>query len=55
MAYDEAVYPDPSEFRPERFMNIDARARDMTDPRGIVFGFGRRYVFFLRVIQHCRG
>lgn len=36
---DEEIYPDPEEFRPERFEN-----EKVLDPREVVFGFGRRYV-----------
>jgi cytochrome P450 len=40
MAHDEEVYgPDHDSFRPERFLESDAR-----DPAKFVFGFGRRYV-----------
>jgi len=37
MTRDETIYANPEVFRPERFLD-----KDCTDPRGIVFGFGRR-------------
>ncbi|KAF8510933.1 cytochrome P450 [Hysterangium stoloniferum] len=37
MTRDEAMYTDPEVFKPERFLD-----KDCTDPREIVFGFGRR-------------
>lgn len=44
MTRDEAVFPNPEEFNPERYLEEDldevtAKARD---PRNYVFGFGRR-------------
>ena len=39
---DENDYPDPSEFRPERFMDGNKLNDKILDPRVIVFGFGRR-------------
>ncbi|THH29298.1 hypothetical protein EUX98_g4897 [Antrodiella citrinella] len=38
MSRDEDVYSDPETFLPERFMNTN----DALDPKGFVFGFGRR-------------
>ncbi|KAJ7613351.1 cytochrome P450 [Mycena polygramma] len=40
---DEAIFPDASTFRPERFIDEkDPLALDKMDPRNYVFGFGRR-------------
>ncbi|KDQ64908.1 hypothetical protein JAAARDRAFT_28562 [Jaapia argillacea MUCL 33604] len=36
--HDPEMYPDPTEFKPERFMG----SSPATDPRPFVFGFGRR-------------
>ena len=39
------MYPDPSAFRPERFLSADGTALDLAgtlDPREVAFGFGRR-------------
>lgn len=51
MTRDQAVYgSDADAFRPDRFLEGDLR-----DPRKIVFGFGRRYVFNHHLAQHLRG
>lgn len=40
---DEAVYPDPDSFKPERFLEpVDAEKKKRLDPRSYVFGAGRR-------------
>ncbi|KAF6765802.1 cytochrome P450 [Ephemerocybe angulata] len=40
--HDEIDYPDPSAFKPERFIHPDGRLNKMArDPTSIVFGFGR--------------
>ncbi|OCH90107.1 cytochrome P450 monooxygenase [Obba rivulosa] len=36
------VFPDPSTFRPERFMEPGGQVTDSIDPANMVFGFGRR-------------
>jgi len=43
--HDESVYPDPFEFRPERYLDEDGKLRQLEkteDPATAVFGFGRR-------------
>nr|BAK09408.1 cytochrome P450 [Postia placenta] len=45
MTRDETIYPSPDEFIPERFQSDENGLKGMEpveDPRGIVFGFGRR-------------
>ncbi|EGN94381.1 hypothetical protein SERLA73DRAFT_96479 [Serpula lacrymans var. lacrymans S7.3] len=39
LAHDESVYPNPSEFKPERHLEDN---EPQLDPRKIIFGFGRR-------------
>ncbi len=48
MLHDEKVYPEPSQFRPERYLDSRGALRTldrMEDPAVIGFGFGRRYAF----------
>ncbi|KAI0076591.1 cytochrome P450 [Panus rudis PR-1116 ss-1] len=40
--HDEAVYPEPYKFNPDRFMKDGQLNSDVRDPRVAVFGFGRR-------------
>lgn len=43
MAYDPTEYPEPEEFRPERFLDENGIIDDsVQDPFTFVFGFGRR-------------
>ncbi|KAI0742389.1 cytochrome P450 [Daedaleopsis nitida] len=42
MTQDPDVYPDPQLFNPDRFMGLSAADAERTDPRNLVFGFGRR-------------
>ena len=44
MSRDEEMYPDPDQFKPERFMNLSHEEAAEIDPKNYVFGFGRRYV-----------
>ncbi|KAF8808763.1 cytochrome P450 [Phlegmacium glaucopus] len=42
MLYNEVEYPDPSAFKPERFLKDGQLDSNIRDPAEIVFGFGRR-------------
>ena len=43
MLHDEEIYPDPSNFRPERFLTEDGQLDPkIRDPTTVAFGFGRR-------------
>ncbi|KAJ3488150.1 hypothetical protein NLI96_g3051 [Meripilus lineatus] len=42
MSRNEEIYPDPEDFRPERFLAHNEREKGTTNPRDFVFGFGRR-------------
>jgi cytochrome P450 len=43
MLHDETVYPEPFEFKPERFMKDGQLNPAVRDPDHAVFGFGRRW------------
>ena len=40
--HDPELYPDPYEFRPERFIRDGKIDQSVTSPMDFVFGFGRR-------------
>ncbi|EGN94698.1 hypothetical protein SERLA73DRAFT_187752 [Serpula lacrymans var. lacrymans S7.3] len=42
MMKDPEIYPEPTKFRPERFMEMTKEDAERYDPREAVFGFGRR-------------
>ncbi|EPT00008.1 hypothetical protein FOMPIDRAFT_1123534 [Fomitopsis schrenkii] len=42
IAHNEEVYGDPDVFRPERFLTSELPDPDTSDPRNIIFGYGRR-------------
>jgi cytochrome P450 len=46
MLHDENVYPEPFQFKPERFLTADGlnMKKVARDPDDIVWGFGRRFV-----------
>lgn len=57
---DPQVYPDPSEFRPERFLGPDGKLDPtVLDPRAAAFGYGRRGWSVLEIVYdptnltHC--
>ena len=41
---DPVAYPDPDEFKPERFLVEGKPSPNVRDPRKYFFGFGRRSV-----------
>lgn len=43
MLHNEADYPNPELFRPERFLKEGKLDNDVRDPIALSFGFGRRY------------
>jgi len=42
MTHNEELYPDPFDFKPERFLGLDAARSKEIDPKNFIFGFGRR-------------
>lgn len=53
ITHDPARYPDPSAFKPERYLAADGSFDcSMNDPSRYVFGFGRRCVllFYLSIV-----
>ena len=43
MLHDETIYPEPFEFKPERFMKDGQLNPAVRDPDHATFGFGRRW------------
>ena len=41
MLHDERVWDNPTEFRPERF--LQELKKGQVDPKSLIFGFGRRF------------
>ncbi|KAI8992754.1 cytochrome P450 [Trametes punicea] len=42
MTNDPEIYPEPEKFDPERYVGMSPEEAERTDPRNVVFGFGRR-------------
>lgn len=42
MQHDEEDYPDPFEFKPERYFKDGKLNPEVRDPLNVAFGFGRR-------------
>lgn len=42
MTQDPEVYAEPAQFDPDRYLRMSPEEAEQTDPRDIVFGFGRR-------------
>ncbi|KAI0087694.1 cytochrome P450, partial [Irpex rosettiformis] len=42
MLHNSDIYPDPDKFVPERYEGLSKEELEKVDPRGVVFGFGRR-------------
>ena len=42
MSQDPHAFPSPEQFRPERWLEMDAHTAEAVNPRKFVFGFGRR-------------
>jgi len=50
MLHDEANYPEPFEFNPDRFLTHDGQLNTaIQDPFIAVFGFGRRLAHLSRI------
>lgn len=46
MLHNPEDYPEPDEFRPERFIGLNGKIDStVRDPATLAFGFGRRYEY----------
>ena len=51
MLNNERDYPEPHEFKPERFLKNGELDSSVKDPMEIIFGFGRRWALFILSIS----
>ena len=51
MLNNEQIYPEPQEFKPERFLKDGQLDSSVRDPMDIAFGFGRRWEFYILSIR----
>ena len=51
MLNDKRDYPEPHEFKPERFLKDGKLDNSVRDPVDIAFGFGRRWSLFILSIM----
>lgn len=49
MTHDKSLYPDPYDFRPERFLHSNGELT--ADDRVLAYGFGRRFALQLACNQ----
>lgn len=42
MTHNDEMYPEPFQFKPERFLGLNEERAKEIDPRNFIFGFGRR-------------
>jgi len=49
--HDPEQYPEPHEFKPERFLKDGVLDPTVQDPDSAAFGFGRRYVLHLKKLR----
>ena len=52
MLNDERDYPEPREFKPERFLKNGELDSSVRDPMEIAFGFGRRWTHLFFPLVH---
>ena len=51
MLHDPVEYPDPDQFRPERFLYNGRLNPNVRDPLLAAFGFGRRFVHLCHIVN----
>ena len=49
--HDEKLYPQPEMFQPERFLKNGKLNPDVLDPERVAFGYGRRSVVLVQMLN----